>query len=205
MLRFCLLGSGSSGNAILIATPTTKVLIDSGLSCKQIFLRAAQAGLSLDGLNGIFITHEHSDHVSGLGVLARKTGAPVYITEKTHAGLPVSVGDLPLVRHFDPGETVIIDGVAIHSFSVCHDAVDPVCYVIESGNAKMGIASDLRPGLDARQSEAQRRACAAVGIELLSRHAAERVVSGDAATTDSKRYRPPLESGHEFAARGTAS
>jgi phosphoribosyl 1,2-cyclic phosphodiesterase len=100
-------------------------------------------GETLDDLKGVFITHEHSDHVSGVGPLARKLGVPVYITARTLELLPPSVGILPRVELFEAGDTLVVDGLALTSFSVSHDAVDPVSFVVESGNARLGIASDL--------------------------------------------------------------
>lgn len=143
MIRFCLLGSGSSGNAILVASKNAKVLIDNGLSYKQLRLRAEELGESLDGLQGVFVTHEHSDHVLGIGTLARRLNVPVYITERTYESLPQTVGALPDVRHFEAGDAIVLDGITLTSFSVCHDAIDPVGYVVEADGAKLGIASDL--------------------------------------------------------------
>ncbi|HOT49799.1 MAG TPA: MBL fold metallo-hydrolase, partial [Candidatus Hydrogenedentes bacterium] len=80
MLRFSLLGSGSGGNALLVATDRAKVLIDCGLTFKQLNLRAQAVGESLDGLRAVFITHEHNDHIKGLGVLTRQLGVPVFMT-----------------------------------------------------------------------------------------------------------------------------
>ena len=143
MIRFTLLGSGSRGNAILITAGASKVLIDSGLSLKQLRLRAAAVGESLDGLSAVFITHEHGDHVRGLGPLSRYAGVPVYMTEGTRDRLPVSVGPLDRVSCFDAGDDVRVNGVTLHSFSVSHDAGDPVGYVVESEGIRLGIAADL--------------------------------------------------------------
>lgn len=143
VLRFSLLGSGSSGNAILVATPGGKVIIDSGISYRQLRLRAQQVNENLADLKAIFVTHEHRDHVAGVGVLARALKVPVYITRQTHDALPVTVGQLPRVEFIEPGETVAVDGMRLTSFSVCHDAADPVSYVIECAGAKLGVASDL--------------------------------------------------------------
>jgi phosphoribosyl 1,2-cyclic phosphodiesterase len=143
VIHFSLLGSGSCGNAILVKSRRTKVLIDSGLSFRQLRLRAAQVGETLDDLAGIFITHEHSDHVHGLGTLARKMNLPVYITRETYAQLPARTGELPRVVHFEAGDTVPLDGLDVCSFSVSHDAADPVSYVVHADGAKLGLAADL--------------------------------------------------------------
>jgi len=143
LIRFSLLASGSKGNAVLVLSPAGKVLIDNGLSFKRLSERAKAVGESLDGLDAVFVTHEHGDHVGGVGVLARKLGVPVYITRETHAHLPTSVGAIPRVEHFEAGDAIALDGLVLQSYSVCHDAADPVGFVVEHGSAKLGIASDL--------------------------------------------------------------
>ncbi|NIA15179.1 MAG: MBL fold metallo-hydrolase [Nitrospiraceae bacterium] len=143
MLRFSLLGSGSSGNALLIASETGKILIDSGLSFKQLKLRAEAVGETLDGLAAVFVTHEHRDHVNGLGTLARRLNVPVYATAGTLEGLPGAVGELPCAQAFEAGDTIAVDGLSLTSFSVCHDAADPVSYIVRCGGVKLGVASDL--------------------------------------------------------------
>jgi phosphoribosyl 1,2-cyclic phosphodiesterase len=142
-MRFSLLGSGSSGNAILIVNGASKVLIDDGLSFKQLSLRTTELGETLEGLKAVFVTHEHSDHVGGVGTLTRKLDVPVYMTPGTHDSLPKSVGRIPRVEEFDAGDTICVDGVAVTSYSVSHDAADPVSYIVESDTAKLGMAADL--------------------------------------------------------------
>ena len=143
MIRYSLLGSGSSGNAVLLDNGRAKLLIDNGLSYKQLCARAAIAGLSLENLCGILVTHEHGDHVNGLGTLARKTGAPVYLTRGTYDALPKRIGAMPKVFEFDAGTSWELDGFEIESYSVTHDAADPVCFAISSGGTKVGFAYDL--------------------------------------------------------------
>jgi len=143
VLRFSLLGSGSGGNALLVATDRAKVLIDCGLTFKQLNLRAQAVGESLDGLRAVFITHEHNDHIKGLGVLTRQLGVPVFMTAGTRAGLPPELGGLASIETFDAGDRFRINGMEIESFSISHDAVDPVSYTIEHAGAKLGMASDL--------------------------------------------------------------
>ena len=143
MIRFALLGSGSSGNALLIISSRAKVLIDNGLSVRELEKRLDSIGENLEGLRGIFVTHEHSDHVRGLGVLARKTKLPVFITPTTRDALPESVGEIPNVEYFESGESVTIDGLTLGSFCVSHDAADPVSYVAMADGVKLGLAADL--------------------------------------------------------------
>lgn len=143
MIRFCLLGSGSSGNATYVEADGSKILIDNGLSYRQLELRAAAAGISLDGLKAIFITHEHADHVNGVGVLTRKVDVPVYMTPGTFERLPQNIGKLSNVKYFDAGEDVAVNGMRVGSFSVSHDAADPVSFIVEACDTKLGFATDL--------------------------------------------------------------
>lgn len=143
MLRFSLLGSGSSGNAVLVRTPAGAVLIDDGLSFKQLVRRAAALGESLDGLKAVFVTHEHGDHVNGLGTLARRLDVPVYMTEATHYHLPKSVGVLPKYAFIESGDSVTLGELTVQSFAVSHDAADPVSYVVRYGGRQLGMATDL--------------------------------------------------------------
>lgn len=143
MLRFSLLGSGSSGNALFVAGPSSKILIDDGLSLRQVNARLESVGENLDGLRAVFVTHEHNDHVNGLGPLARKHKVPVFVTPRTYARFPKSVGDLPEVEHFESGDVITVDGMTVTSFNVSHDAIDPVGFTVEYEGAKLGVASDL--------------------------------------------------------------
>ena len=143
MIRFSLLGSGSRGNALLIATPTSKVLIDSGLSLRATMNRVDALGESLEGLRAVVVTHEHRDHVNGLGVLTRKLGVPAYMTPDTYAQLPAAVGKIPRVELFEAGDAIPLDGLVLQSFSVSHDAADPVAFAIHWEHLKLGMACDL--------------------------------------------------------------
>ncbi|MBI5095311.1 MAG: MBL fold metallo-hydrolase [Candidatus Hydrogenedentes bacterium] len=143
MIRFSLLGSGSSGNAILIASPTGKILVDNGLSLRKLQERAAGLHMDVSDLKAVFVTHEHMDHVNGIGVLARRFDAPVFMTAGTYENLPEGVGKIPRLELFDPGDTINVDGLEVTSFSVSHDAADPVNYVVRSGGVQLGLAGDL--------------------------------------------------------------
>ena len=148
MLRFSLLGSGSSGNALFIgaragAGPSSKILIDAGLSLHQVQARLAEIGESLDGLRAIFVTHEHNDHVTGIGPLARRYKPSVFVTQRTYERFPQTVGPLPHVHFFESGDTVSVDGMTLTSFNVSHDAVDPIGFTVEYEGVKLGVASDL--------------------------------------------------------------
>lgn len=143
MISFALLGSGSSGNAIVAATEQCCVLIDNGLSYKELARRAADAGFDLSRLDAVLVTHEHGDHVNGIGTLCRKHDLPVYLTGSTFHSLPERLGKLPQPRLFRAGAGWSIGDLEIESFSVNHDAVDPVGYALSSRGAKVGFAFDL--------------------------------------------------------------
>lgn len=128
---------------MLVCSEQSKILIDDGLSLRKLEARASSLGETLDDLAAVFITHEHGDHVNGAGVLARKRGLPVYMTHGTLENLPPSVGDIPDIRAFESGDVLEIADMSISSFSVTHDANDPVSYTIRSGDCQLGIASDL--------------------------------------------------------------
>ncbi len=143
MIRFGLLGSGSKGNAVLIASESATILIDNGLSYRQARLRASAIGQNIDDLDAVLVTHEHGDHVRGLGVLARKTRAPVYMTSATYSALPDSIGQIVRREFFEAGEEIAIKDLTLQSFSVSHDAADPVSFVVGNNGTRLGIAYDL--------------------------------------------------------------
>ena len=143
MLRFSLLGSGSSGNAALVTGPAAKILIDCGLSFKQLRLRTESLGQSLEGLDAVFITHEHGDHVLSLPALQRKYPVPVYMTRGTHESLPQRMAHLCHIRQIEPGESVTVGGLEVDSFAISHDAAEPVSYAVRAEGAKVGFATDL--------------------------------------------------------------
>ena len=143
MFRFSLLGSGSSGNATLIETDAGAILIDCGLSFKQLALRVERVGLSLDELKAVFITHEHGDHVNGAGVLARRMDVPVYMTDRTRECLPKGVGKLPRIECFESGGLIELAGFEVQSFRVAHDAADPVSFAVRHAGTQLGFATDL--------------------------------------------------------------
>ena len=100
--------------------------------------------MSLKGLDAVFVTHEHADHVNGLGVLARKQDVPLYMTRDTFSSLPEKVGVLPRLVFFEAGDSVEVGDLAVASFSVAHDAADPVSYTVESAEGvRIGFATDL--------------------------------------------------------------
>jgi len=142
-LRICLLASGSKGNAIFLSDGHTSVLIDAGLSGIEIQRRFAARGIDPACLDAIIVSHEHADHVHGVGVLSRRFGLPVYLTPKTEAGARSITGDLKQAHYFECGQRFSINSLTIHPFSTSHDAQDPAGFTIVNRGLKIGIATDL--------------------------------------------------------------
>ena len=142
ILKFSVLASGSSGNAALIATGRTRLLIDAGLSLRELTRRLALVGEQPDQLTAVVVTHEHSDHIGGLPVLARKHGVPVYLTRLTAP--QIDWGETsPKVESFQAGTRLIVGDIEIDSFTIPHDAVDPVGYCFHSQGIKIALVTDL--------------------------------------------------------------
>lgn len=141
-MKICLLASGSKGNALLIESGRTRLLIDAGLSAREIRRRLDLIGVAADTLSGLLITHEHTDHVRGLGPLVRQLDLPVYLHTEL-AGALHDVGRPARVQEFAPGEDFAIDGLTIQAFSVTHDALAPVGFTLTDEQGKVGVATDL--------------------------------------------------------------
>jgi len=142
-LSVCVLASGSKGNAIFVSDGHTGILIDAGLSGIEIQRRMEAARLDIDTLKAILVSHEHSDHIRGVGVLARRYSLPVYISRATAAAAGVQLGRIDDMRHFDIGQSFAIDDLAVHPFATSHDAQDPAGFTISRSGHKIGIATDL--------------------------------------------------------------
>ena len=144
IVKFCVLASGSSGNAALLATDKTRILVDAGLSMKELAKRLASIGEHLETLDAILITHEHSDHVSGLPVLARnkKIAATIYMTRLTAPA--IDWGETkPRLEPFQAGARLRIGDIEVQSFGIPHDAIDPVGFAFEAQGVRIGVATDL--------------------------------------------------------------
>ena len=139
-----ILGSGSAGNCALIETAGCRLLVDGGLSARQITQRLALTGVEPGSLDGILLTHEHCDHVSGLRVFCKQNPVPVYCTRLTAEMLRGNeLAAHPDVRQFQPGADFSIKDVGVHAFSVPHDAVEPVGFVFHHGGEALGFLTDL--------------------------------------------------------------
>lgn len=142
-LKVCVLASGSRGNSIYISNGRASLLFDAGLSGKEIERRMQQRQLKPETLTGIVVSHEHSDHIRGVGVLSRRYKLPVYINQKTAGAAALKMGKLHRMSYFSCGESFSIDGLSIRPFSVSHDAEDPAGFTISTPAQKVGLATDL--------------------------------------------------------------
>ena len=144
-MKFCSLYSGSSGNSIFIASDRAKILIDAGLPGKKIDEAIKSIGEDPSALDGIFITHEHSDHIKGVGVLSRKYDIPIYANDKTWFAMENSLGKIKEhnIKIMDRRSIIEIEDLAIKSFIIPHDAVAAVGYSVVCDDKKVSVATDF--------------------------------------------------------------
>lgn len=142
-MRFSVLGSGSSGNSTILECGTTRILIDAGLSAKQLKLRLENVGIDPASLTAILLTHEHGDHTRGLKNFLKKHPTPIYATAETaHVVREQDIGPATW-KTFEAGQTFSIDHLQIESFAIQHDAVDPVGFIIANSAFRFGLLSDV--------------------------------------------------------------
>ena len=146
------LASGSRGNCSLVATSSTRILVDAGLSGRETFKRLRALGERAEEISAIVITHEHSDHVAGLQRLATKLNVPVFLTALTHHAWSRAVRDhdekgaipeLPKTEHFSAGRGFCVGDIEVMPFTIPHDAADPVGFTFRAEGIKIGFATDL--------------------------------------------------------------
>ncbi len=144
MFQTTVLASGSKGNAILIRTDQTKLLLDAGLSAKRLFGFIEQLRMTPGNIKGIILSHEHSDHSNGVGVLCRKLKIPLYATRPTFDACSHKVGNIPAGVHFiEPGSSIWIDDLEVHPFSSSHDAVDSCNFTFTNREGrKLAVVTD---------------------------------------------------------------
>jgi len=142
-LTLCMLASGSKGNCIHIGSGDASILVDAGLSGREIERRMEERSLSPDHLLAIVVSHEHVDHIRGVGVLARRFNLPVFMSSETANAALSAIGKIPCLYSFQPGIPFDISPFRIHPFNVSHDAVDPVGFTIGMNGSHIGIATDL--------------------------------------------------------------
>jgi phosphoribosyl 1,2-cyclic phosphodiesterase len=143
-VQFTILGSGSNGNCAYLEAGETRLLIDAGFSAKQIRERLAQIGRAPESLSGILLTHEHTDHTNGLGTLCSKVPVPIYCNRLTKEAVQVQFTDTKFdFRLFSTGAAFEVGCVGIETFSVPHDAYDPVGYMLRTQGRNIGFLTDL--------------------------------------------------------------
>ena len=145
MFNFCSLYSGSSGNSLLVETENTKLLIDAGVSSKKIETALNNLNIDPSSINGILITHEHSDHVQGLGTFSKKFDLPVFVNQKTLDAMPKQKEKIPEknIKKFTIEEKFEIGDIKIKPFAIPHDAANPCGFNIFKDNKKISIATDI--------------------------------------------------------------
>ncbi|MCB1119098.1 MAG: MBL fold metallo-hydrolase [Chlamydiia bacterium] len=143
MIGYCPLASGSKGNCTYFGTENTKLLIDAGLSARATEAKLAEIGVEMEDIDAILITHEHTDHILGLKVLALKKGIPVLSNQETAKGIVSQLRACPKLKIFSTGEPFEFGDLEIHPFSIHHDTLDPVAFTIQTPKHKIGICTDI--------------------------------------------------------------
>jgi len=142
-MKVAVLASGSSGNAVWVSSGSTAVLIDAGISGRRISQAAGGLGLDTAQLSAVLVTHEHSDHVSGLGPVTRKFDVPACATVGTHAAIDRRLGKCPGRTIVEAGTDFEIGDLLVSPFAISHDCAEPVGYSVTDGRASVVVATDL--------------------------------------------------------------
>ncbi len=142
-MRVAVLGSGSGGNATVVSCAEGTFLIDAGLSAKQLVLRLELLGINADDLDGIFLTHEHSDHARGLNVFLKERSIPIYANAMTKEAIEWGIKSKVKWKVFQTGQMFQIGELSVNSFPIPHDAAEPVGFVLETEYAKFGLVTDV--------------------------------------------------------------
>ncbi len=188
-LRFALLGSGSRGNGLLVECGNTAILVDCGFTLKETERRLARLGRTPHALTAILVTHEHGDHVDGVGPLARKYNLPVWLSAGTHAALGATEADrLPQCRQFAAHDDFSIDAIAVHPYTVPHDAREPCQFVFSDGVRRLGLLTDA--GHITPHIETQLTGCDALILEC--NHDSDMLAEGSYSESLKKRVGGPL-------------
>ncbi len=161
-LRVCLIASGSKGNAIYLESRESRILVDAGLSATELSQRLRQVDVAPESLSAIFVSHEHGDHMRGVGPLSRRYRLPVHINPETRQAFP-ALGAITAIEEFDAGATFCCRDLRVETFPLTHDAAQPVGYVIETREGKLGIATDL--GIGTRLVRERLKGCRVLVLE----------------------------------------
>ncbi|HLV10544.1 MAG TPA: MBL fold metallo-hydrolase [Halanaerobiales bacterium] len=142
-MKVSVLASGSSGNSIFISGEKTRILVDAGLSGKEVNKRLKKVGKNGEELDAIIVTHEHSDHIKGAGILSRRYQLPIYANELTWKSAEKCLGKIKSEHCCIFSREFMIGELEIKAFSISHDAADPVGFIISCGSNRIGIATDM--------------------------------------------------------------
>jgi phosphoribosyl 1,2-cyclic phosphodiesterase len=174
-MRFASLGSGSEGNALLVAVGQTQILMDCGFGLQDSISRLARLNVSPEQLSGIIVTHEHGDHIGGVARLARKFDLPVWLTHGTLRSQPPAFADTVRIHEIDPHQMFAIGDLEIHPYPVPHDAAEPVQFVFSDGARRLGVLTDT--GSSTPHIESILNGCDALVLEC--NHDSEMLKNGD--------------------------
>ncbi|MBN2125525.1 MAG: MBL fold metallo-hydrolase [Deltaproteobacteria bacterium] len=163
-MRFSALASGSGGNAFYVEMARTRVLVDAGLSCRELIRRMEILNVDPATLDALVITHEHLDHIRGAGPLARRLGIPVFINGSTLSRGRRVLGNISTPISLHTGQSMEIKDVCIETFTKCHDAADPIGLVLSAQGQRLGLITDL--GRSTRLVEDRLRDCQALILEF---------------------------------------
>ncbi len=142
-VQFTILGSGSGGNCAYLETAEVRLLVDAGFSGRQIRNKLAALSRAPEGLSGVLITHEHSDHISGLVGLATRLNLPIYCNRQTREAIESQLGIKINGQIFETGQSFEIGDVQVDTFSIPHDAIDPVGFLLRTPAGRIGFLTDL--------------------------------------------------------------
>ncbi len=173
-MKFCVLGSGSKGNATYIESGGTSILIDAGMSGVELQKRLATVGVELSDIHAILVTHEHNDHVQSVGILSRRAKIPVYANPATFSAAAKIINKLFSYEEFETGGSFHCRNLEIHPFSISHDTEDPVGFRISDGSVSLGYCTDT--GKVSRLMQHRLASCQALVLE--SNHDIEMLQNG---------------------------
>jgi len=173
-MRFCVLGSGSKGNCTYVESNGVGLLIDAGFSGIEVGRRLASVGVEIEQIRAILVTHEHGDHVSGVGVLSRKYQLPVYANPGTRLAAGPVLDKLHAFIPFVTGSSFSIPPFTIHPFAIAHDTVDPVGFTLDDGHCRFGYCTDT--GMVSRLIQHHLQRCQ--GLVLECNHDLEMLKNG---------------------------
>ena len=163
-MYFSVLASGSGGNACYVESAQSKILIDAGLSYREMIRRLELIEVRPEGIDALIVTHEHLDHIKGAGPLVRHLDIPVYINSATLKKGAKVLGNISRPVTLQTGQTITINNLFVETFTKCHDAVDPIGLIVSSDDVRLGMVTDL--GRSTRLVEDRLRGCQALIIEF---------------------------------------